>query len=1151
MRFTKISGWTQCFVALIVLLYTTVVSSTVVFPHLPGPWSEIDTQLSGPLAPSSPSTPTIERRDDPQTPTIAPTGTTTASIGATTTSAIAATSSTVPLGNGTGISPIVFPYTPMTGANNSLYLTPNVTSRDGLVEIKVGLLLPYSLPNNLTQQLTYSGTSAIRLAVSEINANGLIPGAYVTLVLKDSFNGADAENSGAAQAIFSTVSLLQTEGGVSGVIGDVSSALTAQSALLTSRLSIPQCSYSAGAIQLSKKDDYDYFFRTIPTDLMFGRVMIEFVANRGWKSVAVFYTGDELGSQMMDTIEREAMERNITIGYRKAFWDSKSSSDIGAGLEALKASGQQIVLVPTTGEPQTRLITEAVRMGLVSKDYVWMTQSKDVLLDRESTLKPSDLNGLFMFENMLQLDGYQPYEEFLDKWQALNPEEYPYSGKREITGNEALAYSCMMVMANGFANAVKGNWTALHMLSSGRLGHLLSPINMNTNYTGPGGPMVFNESGDVIHGNFNLNNLQNGRIVSIGTSYSGNFNLSSPPMYYDGTHDTPSDMAPYRVLNPSYGSAISIVIISIAGLSILFSLLTMGIVIVYRNSQIIKASSPLFCCLELAGFILLYFSTIIGLDIPNKFMCIARPLTLNVGFVIVVSNIVAKNFRVYRIFHNIYVTKRVIRDSHLLKIVGTLMSVNLIIMTIWFVRTPPKLQQVIMTDFTTYWDCNSQTGESSPYFILLFIYNVSLLLIATYLAYRNRNVAANYNECREIAFVVYNILLSGCIAMPTVFLPQDQYLTKFFLSNVVLLFGTTVSLMFMFLPKLWKLFAQIERNMQMNRNGGNNGNGGEGSAEEENSIDGFFKQGPGGWLSAAVGNGGGGSGSPLGEYGSGARKGSVGTMDEFKGDTLRESHIGYMGVKFQNRYIPLLASWCMRRVILYPTDKYFTAFEAGRPETAKTFSYRNAKILSRKPGKYILQVAGTGRFIFLLQVKDEDRLVHWHSLFENKHGNTITAGPNHYVFSPNGAPLMLAQNRNESEQTLQTTLRGFQSNASGHGDKSGGKWIHDGKAGKKISTEENDFSGVRRGEKDEEYISGIRSSTYLNEPSGLLNQLLHRHSNSTFTMATFTESPRGSVEIGAAATELPSTMTETSSGQTPLMSASQNPGSSSSDAHSA
>ncbi|KAF9578806.1 hypothetical protein BGW38_005224, partial [Lunasporangiospora selenospora] len=66
-----------------------------------------------------------------------------------------------------------------------------------------------------------------------------------------------------------------------------------------------------------------------------------------------------------------------------------------------------------------------------------------------------------------------------------------------------------------------------------------------------------------------------------------------------------------------------------------------------------------------------------GLDIPTPFACIARPLALNVGFILVVGNIVAKNFRVYRIFHNIYVTKRVIKDAQLLKIVGTVLLGNM------------------------------------------------------------------------------------------------------------------------------------------------------------------------------------------------------------------------------------------------------------------------------------------------------------------------------------------------------------------------------------------------------------------------------------------------------------------------------------------
>ncbi|KAF9897076.1 hypothetical protein BX616_006229, partial [Lobosporangium transversale] len=269
--------------------------------------------------------------------------------------------------NGANASQINFPYTPATGARNELTLTPNVTS--------------------------------------------------------DSFNGRDPENSGASQAIFSTVSLLQANGGVSAVIGDVSSALSMQSALLTSRLSIPQCSYSAGSTQLSNKDDYDYFFRTIPTELMFGKVMIDFVASRGWKTIAVLYTGDSLGVGIMDNIVLQAAQKNITVGFKQAFWESGTSLDIDATLNSVKESGQRIILVAAVNEPQIRLMIEAVNKGLVSKNYVWLTinQIAEPMLEENSGLKPSDLNGLFMFDNLLKLNGYEPYERFLDKWAALDP----------------------------------------------------------------------------------------------------------------------------------------------------------------------------------------------------------------------------------------------------------------------------------------------------------------------------------------------------------------------------------------------------------------------------------------------------------------------------------------------------------------------------------------------------------------------------------------------------------------------------------------------------------------------------------------------------------------------------------------------------------
>jgi ABC-type branched-subunit amino acid transport system substrate-binding protein len=84
------------------------------------------------------------------------------------------------------------------------------------------------------------------MAVNMINQQNIIPGAYITLIEKDSFPNENAENQGAVtQAVYASVTLSQQ--GVIGVIGDVSSSWTMLSALITSTLEIPQCSFTANA----------------------------------------------------------------------------------------------------------------------------------------------------------------------------------------------------------------------------------------------------------------------------------------------------------------------------------------------------------------------------------------------------------------------------------------------------------------------------------------------------------------------------------------------------------------------------------------------------------------------------------------------------------------------------------------------------------------------------------------------------------------------------------------------------------------------------------------------------------------------------------------------------------------------------------------
>ena len=62
----------------------------------------------------------------------------------------------------------------------------------------------------------------------------------------------------------------------------------------------------------------------------------------------------------MDSIAVHAKQRNINVGYQRAFWETGTSADIVSCLSGLGNSGQQIVLVAAVGIPQIRLMTEAV-----------------------------------------------------------------------------------------------------------------------------------------------------------------------------------------------------------------------------------------------------------------------------------------------------------------------------------------------------------------------------------------------------------------------------------------------------------------------------------------------------------------------------------------------------------------------------------------------------------------------------------------------------------------------------------------------------------------------------------------------------------------------------------------------------------------------
>ncbi|ORE16964.1 periplasmic binding protein-like I [Rhizopus microsporus] len=361
----------------------------------------------------------------------------------------------------------------VTRKRGSTFISPGLLDQSSLIEIKVGVLLPFHQSNDgWTKMMTMSGISAIRLAVAEINTKQLIPGAYITLVEKDSYPKPVEGQAAITQAVYSAISLIQE--GVVGIIGDISSSWTSFSALMTSTLQIPQCSFSAVATSLSDKTQFGYFFRTVPTNLLYSDAAVSFIVSQGWPDLGVLYSDDDFGQQLSESLVMKARVSGIHVKSYQSFYEDGIKSDIKKSLDSLVSTGVRIIFVAAEGEAQLAAMTLAAHTGYINNETVWLTTAMDVddlykavlsfnsiiekrvnhtdivptveetsedltITKKQNSSGPIEYaarmatnlttinynktfsGGVFSFETLNELPGYEPFDVFLGKWSQLDP----------------------------------------------------------------------------------------------------------------------------------------------------------------------------------------------------------------------------------------------------------------------------------------------------------------------------------------------------------------------------------------------------------------------------------------------------------------------------------------------------------------------------------------------------------------------------------------------------------------------------------------------------------------------------------------------------------------------------------------------------------
>ncbi|KAI8361312.1 periplasmic binding protein-like I [Mortierella sp. GBAus27b] len=682
--------------------------------------------------------------------------------------------------------------------------------------LRIGVLLSLNAKDDIKERtIVRKAISVIRMAVEEINNERIIPGVNVSIILRDSQDPSLHATTGGPAAISAAGQLIGAK--VGGVIGDVRSELTRYEALMTSSVQIPHCSFASVSTALSDRDTYPYFFRTISTMIPLLESILELVTRLGWKRLTLIYEIDSIGWPGLEYFNSQAKAMGIYV------LDTISLTSPGiprdptyrSVKDKLHYSQSRVQILICTSSYQYEFLHEMKNSGFFEPQYAWVT-TNDISIELRRDQDVERYDGLIMVDNGWNMHDYEPYQAFLRHWLQLDTKVYPEAADPVLDDNEGMAYSCVMMLALGYAHLIKAaipnpenrvptNSMIREVIAGAHTKNVdIVGLFMNKSYNGPNGPINLDENGDRTDGYYTMLTMKKGGYVEFGNSMSGHFKFIREPYFKDGYPRLPYDGPPGIVRNPRWHNVQGIFVGLVSIIGILLTLATAVGVIYYRDHVVIKSSSPTFCICELFGILLLMLWCIIHIGIPNGAVCVVESLVFPIGVTFVAGSLMIKNYRIYRIFNSVTPANKTFQTRSLIRYLFLAVVLCLIPVIIGLIVEDHDGEKINIHTFQ--WIRCRGLESQSWWGIGAMAIPVLLIIFGVFLAFQTRNVIFLWNEAKQISFVLYNIFFFAVIIAIVNFLPIEVYVASFYVSVVCTWFVAFLSLIVLFAPKFWSIW---------------------------------------------------------------------------------------------------------------------------------------------------------------------------------------------------------------------------------------------------------------------------------------------------------------------------------------------------------
>uniref|UniRef100_UPI0037E759DF glutamate receptor, metabotropic 5a isoform X1 n=1 Tax=Semicossyphus pulcher TaxID=241346 RepID=UPI0037E759DF len=260
-----------------------------------------------------------------------------------------------------------------------------------------------------------------------------------------------------------------------------------------------------------------------------------------------------------------------------------------------------------------------------------------------------------------------------------------------------------------------------------------------------------------------------------------------------------------------WGDPEPIAAVVFACLGLLATLFVTSVFIKFWDTPVVKSSSRELCYIILVGICLGYLCTFSLIAKPHIVYCYLQRLGIGLSPAMSYSALVTKTNRIARILagskKKICTKKpRFMSACAQLVIAFLLILLQLGIIVALLIIEPPQVIYDYPSIREVHLICNLTTlGVVAP-----LGYNGLLILSCTFYAFKTRNVPANFNEAKYIAFTMYTTCIIWLAFVPIYFGSNYKIITMCFSVSL----SATVALCCMFVPKVYIMLAKPEKNVR-------------------------------------------------------------------------------------------------------------------------------------------------------------------------------------------------------------------------------------------------------------------------------------------------------------------------------------------------